>query len=279
MSTEVVAGMSYADYAARPGLRASYLAAINRASPGVAEYQRTHETDTPAMRWGTALHTMILEPERFANEYTIGGPVNPKTQQPYGSETVAFAKWAAEQQKPILTREEHRLIVGMADAIAAHPLARTIRDAPRKTELSLFWTLDDGTPCKARIDCLQDGVLWDIKTCRCAKRHAFHGAIASYGYHLKAAWYLDGACRCGLLKPDAIVRWLAVENAAPYALAVYRCGPMFLDLGHIAMERALATIGECRKANVWPAAYSQDEIVMEPEKWMEAEMPDVDLGD
>jgi len=271
--------MSYADYAARPGLRASYLAAIDSASPGVAEYQQAHEVDTPAMRWGSALHTMILEPDKFASDYTIGGPVNPKTGQPFGSETKAFNEWALTQTKPILTREEHRLIVGMADAIAAHPLARTIRDAPRKTELSLFWELDDGTACKARIDCLQDGVIWDIKTCRCAKKHAFHNAIMTYGYHLKAAWYLDGACRCGLVKADVIVRWLAVENAAPYALAIHRCGPMFLDLGHMAVERTLETIRECQKTNVWPSAYSQDELVMEPEPWAQAEMPDVDMGD
>lgn len=274
---EVVPGLSYKEYDARPGIRAGYLASVDRSTPGGAEYQRTHATETAAMRWGSALHCMVLEPDRFASEYTIGGPVNPKTQQPYGSETKAFNEWAVAQTKPILTRDEHRIIVGMADAIAAHPIARTIRDAPRQTELSLFWTLDDGMQCKARVDCLQDGWIWDVKTCRDAGYRGFQHSIAEYRYHMQAAWYLDGVTRAGLLNqsgPRCRVLWLAVENAPPYQLAVYQRSLDLLQIGHDANERALDVIRAREKARHWPTAYAQEVVMMNPPPWMAPNLED-----
>ena len=268
--TSVEPGLSYAEYAARPGLRAGYLAAIDRSTPGGAEFKARQGNDTASMRWGAALHCMVLEPERFAAEYTIGGPVNPKTSQPYGSETKAFSEWALAQTKPILTREEHRLILGMADAIGAHPVARTIRDSPRQTEVSIFWD-NDGVQCKARLDCLQTGVLWDIKSARSAKYRPFHHSIVEYGYALQAAWYMRGAAAVGM--PVQKFLWIAVENAAPYQIAVYRCSDTFWQFGHDRCDAALETYKQCAAKGVWPTAYAQEEILMEPEKWL---LPDED---
>ena len=273
-ATEVIEGMSYADYAARPGLRAGYLASVAGSTPGGAEYKRTHQEDTRAMRLGTAEHTILLQPEKFA-DYTIGGPINPKTGTEYGSDTVAFAKWAATQTKPLMTKDEHRCILGMTEAIAAHPIARTIRDAPRRTELSIFWQLD-GVPCQARLDCTQDGTIWDIKTCNDAnpKTGAFMRSVARYGYHQQAAWYLDGAQRCGVVGPRCRYLWLAVENAAPFQLAVYQCSLDLLEVGHLRNEAAVAQIAECRKTNVWPTAYAQEIVMMRAPAWM---LPEADV--
>jgi exodeoxyribonuclease VIII len=267
LAFEVVPNLSYAAYDASPGLRAGYLAALDRGTPGKAELTRSQPKDTAALRWGSALHTMILEPARFANEYTIGGPVNKKTGKPYGSDTVAFAEWAMGQVKPILTHEEFRLITGMADAIAAHPVARTIRDEPRQTELSVFWQLD-GTPCKARLDCLQPETIWDIKSCHDASYRGFERAIANFAYHMQAAWYLDGAGQAGLVKSGCRYLWIAVENAAPYALAVYQASLELLQVGHDRCEQAVALWRDCEKKKVWPAAYAQEVITMAAPRWM-----------
>ena len=273
--TEIIENMPYRDYAARPGLRATYLKAFAESTPASAEYQRTHQSDSAALRWGSALHCMILEPERFAAEYTIGGPVNPKTNAPYGSETKAFMEWAASQPKPILTREEHRLIVGMADSISAHPLARTIRDGPRKTELSIFWETA-GVPCQARLDCVQPRVIWDIKTCREASYRGFLRAIGQYSYHMAAAWYLEGAKAVGLINGSCRYLWLAVENAAPYNVAVYEASAELLAAGAEQNCAAVARYLECKDKGVFPASYANDAIVMDCPKWLQSE-PEVEI--
>ena len=194
--------------------------------------------------------------------------MNANTGQPYGSETKAFKEWSLAQTKPILTRDEHRIIVGMAESIAAHPVARTIRDTPRQTELSIFWTLDDGTKCKARIDCLQDGTIWDVKTCRDAGYRGFERSVAEYRYHMQAAWYLDGAGRAGLAQRGCRFLWLAVENAPPYQLCVYQCASDLLQIGHDANERALETLAKCDREKTWPTAYAQEVVMMAAPGWM-----------
>ena len=159
------------------------------------------------------------------------------------------------------------MILGMADSIAAHPVARTIRDEPRKTELSIFWELD-GTPCQARLDCLQDGTIWDIKSCRDASKICFQRSIIEYRYHMQAAWYIDGAYRCGLATPETRYMWIAVKNEPPYQLAVYQCSLDLLSLGHDLCEKVVAMWRECERTGVWPAAYSQEIIQMAAPAWL-----------
>lgn len=261
-----VEGMSYRDYAARPGLRAGYLAAIDRGAPGKAEWERQHPADTAAMRLGSALHCLILEPERFADEWSVGGPINERTGKPYGCETKAYLEWEAAQPKPVLPKELHAMLLGMADSIAAHPAARTIRDGPRKTELSLFWDWD-GQPCKARLDCLQPGVIWDIKSCRDASYRGFERSIAEYRYHMQAAFYVLGAGLCCYNNPVKYY-WLAVENSPPYALAVYQASIELLGVGHDHCEQAMARYAECKKVGNFPMSYADEIIQMAAPRWM-----------
>jgi exodeoxyribonuclease VIII len=274
----MVEGMSYHDYAAAPGLRASFLAALDRGCPAVAEYERTHPADSKAMRLGRALHSMILEPETFAEVYTIGGsPVNPRTNAPYGPETKAYLEWEAAQVRPIITTEEHRLVLGMAESVAAHPVARTIRDGPRQCELSLFWE-QEGIPCKARLDCLQMGErarIWDIKTCRDAGYRGFERAMADYRYHMAAAWYAQGL-QVALAPAVCQVQflWLAVENTPPYALAVYEACLDLLQVGYDKCAAAVELYKTCSKEKHWPAYYAKEAVLMAAPRWM---LPD-DFG-
>ena len=61
----------------------------------------TKDEDRPAYQIGRAAHTLILEGrQKFLAEYAIGGPINEKTGQPFGTTTKAFAEWAAAQGKP-----------------------------------------------------------------------------------------------------------------------------------------------------------------------------------
>src|SRR5262245_22205150 len=60
--------------------------------------------ECPAYLVGHAAHTVILEGlDAFHRRYAVGGPVNPKTGLPFGQASKAFADWAAEQGKQVLT--------------------------------------------------------------------------------------------------------------------------------------------------------------------------------
>ncbi len=85
------------------------------------------ERDTAAYLIGSAAHTLILEGrERYQREFAVGGPINPKTGQPFGSQTKAFAEWAAQQSKPVLSDAQAALVEQVAAAVRGHVFAREL---------------------------------------------------------------------------------------------------------------------------------------------------------
>ena len=57
--------------------------------------------DSPALLVGRATHVRILEGrDAYKSQFALGGPINPKTNKPFGSTTKAFAEWAQVQGKP-----------------------------------------------------------------------------------------------------------------------------------------------------------------------------------
>src|SRR5262245_45087788 len=70
---------------------------------------------------GSATHALVLEgPRAFHDQFGVGGPINPKTGRPFGPDTRAFAAWAEQLGKPILTREQYALVLQMAQSVQAH---------------------------------------------------------------------------------------------------------------------------------------------------------------
>lgn len=74
-----------------------------------------------------AAHTLILEGrDRYEAEYAVGGPVNPRTGQPFGSNTKAFAEWAERVGKPVLDDSQAALVEQMAASVREHLFAREL---------------------------------------------------------------------------------------------------------------------------------------------------------
>ena len=62
----------------------------------IAKTLKTEETD--AMRLGSAVHMLALEPERFDSQYAIvEGPINPSTGNPYGRDAKKFQVWLDQE--------------------------------------------------------------------------------------------------------------------------------------------------------------------------------------
>ena len=123
------------------------------------------DEDRPAYLVGRALHTLVLEGhEAFGKEYAVGGPVNPKTGELYGSSTKAFAEWAAQQGKPVLTFQQHDLVERMAEGVRGHGLARDLlsEGTPEGVVRAEYCQM----PCQIRMDWFDPHRgLVDLKTC------------------------------------------------------------------------------------------------------------------
>lgn len=181
---------------ARKGLAASILAAVFRepaeryhasakeflSSHALAEFRRCPQLyrrrrlglipdrDSAAYQLGRAAHTLILEGrEAYEQGYAIGGPVNPRTGQPFAAGTKAFSEWAASTGKEGLDDSQASLVERMAQGVAGHEtasglLAAGVAERVVRAELA-------GTACQARIDWLSfagEASLVDLRRVDCA---------------------------------------------------------------------------------------------------------------
>ena len=134
-------------------------------------------------------------PRGLRGEFAFGGPVNPKTGEPFGSRTKAFQEWADAQGKPVLTDDQVVLIENLNAAVHAHEhAAALLADGVPEGVIRADYC---GMACQARLDWLspQRGIV-DLKTCD--NLDWLQMDARSYGYVHQLAFYRSlAACVTG----------------------------------------------------------------------------------
>lgn len=228
----------------------SHRLGLLRQSPAHLRHEILNPTEqTDAMRFGSAVHTAILEPELFDKLYAVAPRVDRRT-------TVGKETWAAFQlengHKTAITADDMIAINGIKKAVAANSTAAALVAADGSAEMVGLWTDSaTGVQCKMRIDkCMFGlGALLDLKTTNDASRREFERSIFKYGYHRQAAMYLDGCAALGRQIEDYI--FVAVEKEAPYALAVYRLSDDIIALGRKENAALMQLYATCQRSNEW----------------------------
>ena len=226
---------------------------------------RVIEPPTPAMQLGTAIHSAVLEPDLFASDYVVvpeGAPRRPTkaqlTAKKPSDDSIAAIEWWREfdsryGNKTILTADDYTTCTSIQTNVLAHPAARTlIKDG--EAELSVLWRdAETGVLCKCRPDWMnyKANVMVDVKSTEDASPEGFQKSIAKYGYHVQAAWYLDGFKAATGTAPKAFV-FAAFEKKRPYATAFYYADEAMIELGRILYRERLNAYAECLKRNSWP---------------------------
>lgn len=182
---------------------------------------------------------------------------------------------AYEQGAVPLLLAQYEDVRAMAEALRNHPLAGPLLDRDRGTaEQSLFWTdRATGVPCRARIDWrtqLADGrtVVVDYKTTTSAAPDALARSVATYGYHVQGAFYLDGARAVGLADEHAVFLLIAQEKTPPYLPVVRQLDAAAMRIGHAEARRAREIWRDCTEAGVWPGYPAEAEFLSLP-TWFE----------
>lgn len=244
----VYPGVPFANYLAWNNVSKHQLDAIAR-SP--AHYRAALEQPrkrTPAMMFGAAVHSAILEPHEFARCYAQATELNKRTKA-----GKAACEDAAVAGVTLLKTDEWNAIQAIRDAIRAHPYA-SILLAPDdgEAEISIAWVDDEtGVPCRARPDFLNaiHNVCVDLKTCQDASLGGFTRAIVNYRYHMQSSFYTDGLAANGR---DVHFVFVAIETDPPYATGIYELSPADNELGRTLYKRALRVYQECLATDTWP---------------------------
>jgi len=245
----------YAEYDVWPGLSRGRLWTLYASTPRQFQWEQDHpeETTTEAMEDGQAIHAALLEPERFAETYATGGPINLRTCEPFGRNTKAYREWEAEQGKPCLSRATYDICKGICEAVHAHPFLGPLLKT-MEPEVSLQWVhAESGLLLKARLDAVnvKGGIILDLKSTQSAAAHRFGADAYRNGYLFQGGIYSDGFQAAAKREFRKYIL-AAVEKAPPYDIQCFELTPEQLELGRAQATDALRQYVLCQRFNDWP---------------------------
>lgn len=208
--------MPEAEYRKYPAINQSFLKDCWSVSPFYAEYRKNNPETSPALEFGSALHTYVLEKHKFAHEYCVAPDVDRRTKEG----KIAFNEFVLENggKKPI-KKQDFETIVGMDKAVdrlfaakdsmaEAVLIGEIVFDSPDMNEKRL--------PVKAKLDWVQfkggKAVIKDLKSI------ADITGVTSASYHnnwaIQSALYTD---LCNNLAQDGTdFYYIAVGKEPPH---------------------------------------------------------------
>jgi exodeoxyribonuclease VIII len=249
--TDGVHNISNEDYHAASGISRSKLLLMDK-SPyhfwyevysGVAE----KKDPSPSMNVGSAFHTLLLEPELFAQEFAVAPKMDRRTTA--GKEQ--YNKFMElSEGKIVLTDDQYAKASVMANHIKQHEIVTTLLD-DSVFEQSIFWTdKETGIQFKSRPDIWSSKMVVDLKTTADASIHGFTRSALNYGYYLQAGMAFE-ACKA-IGKPFEMFVILAAEKEAPYVPAVLIMDQEALKFGIAQFHSYKTRLKICLDSNKWP---------------------------
>lgn len=219
-------------------------------SPAHYLVERTKRNEpTEAMRIGTAVHTLILEPHREAEVIEMPA-FNARTAAGRADRDAWLAEHAGAQAFDAETLGRIRAAVA---AVRAHPGAALLLSDGVAERTVLWRDAAEGIECRARFDWHRaDGGIVDLKTTRDASASEFARSIASFQYHVSAAWYFLGAEHVLGATPPYWA-FVAVETDPPHGVACYVLDAASIRLGMDLCHRAVKRFAACLRDQVWPS--------------------------
>lgn len=187
---------------------------------------------TDSMVLGSLVHTLVIEPENFERDYYLMETFNLRTQ----AGKLAKERAIQESNGKIIVQEEFYIKAKeIAQTLLKSDLSNLFKNGAG--EHSFFGEID-GIPCKCRPDYFLEmnnqKIIIDLKTTKFggASPDNFIKSIASFGYYIQAAFYLE------LLKADEFI-FVAIETEPPYMMGIYELDNISLEFGLNEVKRGL----------------------------------------
>ena len=250
----VYRNMRPADYFAIDAFSNSLAGHMLRSPMHAQEYLRNPPEPTPSMVLGTAVDAIIFD---RLDEIAVAPECDRRTKE-------GKATWAdfcaLSEGRQVVKAEQFEAATAMAANVREHPAAASILSKlkPEDQQVAVVWQdKETGILCKGLLDMLAAsiGLLGDLKSTADAGPTEFPKSIFNYGYARQGAMYAEGLAAHGVTIQDFAI--IAVENEAPYPVAVYRLRDEDLLRGLGQFRKAINLYAECVRTGEWPG-YSND---------------------
>ena len=208
---------------------------------------------TPAQLLGDRLGESLLTPAIFANKYVLAPDFGARNRNPGKKQWDRFKLENASRE--ILEADVMGKITDMRNALQRNPTFMAMESEKGLAELSFVWVdPDTGVLCKGRCDWY--GALWgnrivcDVKTTSNGSELLWPKEIAKWGYHIQAAFYLDGL---NVIAPDDRTwLWACVESKPPFLTQMFQCDEDSIAEGRRRYKHYLELWKKCKESGLWP---------------------------
>lgn len=249
MKNKFIKDLQFKDYQKLDAINASLLKKIALSPAHLAAERDTERKDEKPLILGRAIHSAVLEPEKFKTDYIVAD-CQMRTAKGYKDLVIE------NPEKEIITRTENQMIQGICESLSRHKQARTLLEIESHNELSGVWTDPEaGILCKGRVDRYvndENGkpLIIDLKSTMDASYESFRKSIYNYGYHISAAYYLNGFTQVTGIEHTRFII-IACEKEAPYEIAVYELAADAIELGEAKRIQYLRKYKECMESGQW----------------------------
>lgn len=242
--------MTEKEYRNHSAISRSELWKIKESPEKFRYYKDNPIKSTPALIFGQAVHKIILENDKFFDEFAVlPHDIDRRT------------KAGREEYNNFISGNITKTIISEDDFLIATEIMRSVDNCEfctkllnGKKELPLFWVDElTGEECKCRFDCITkiggQNIIVDLKTCASADTETFMKEAIKYGYHVQAAMYSEGAKHNGYENPEFV--FIAVEKAPPYAVNIIQASEIFKRYGFDEYRNLLGIYHECKESGNW----------------------------
>lgn len=226
---------------------------------------------TPQMQFGTAIHTCVLEPENFDQQYTVMPEgLDRRTKE-------GKALWAEIEAsgKTALHADAMKKLLKIRASVHANPWFQSLLELNPQIETSIIF--DDLkirpdlfiAPC----DTYPNGCIVDLKSTSDATPEQFGRQVHNLEYLIQVALY------CEVFQMEyqtaALPEFylLAVESNAPYLCTPYQVTLEQTIMGQMRMHESLAALRECIASGVW-SGLSEQPVPLELPAWAYSQLED-----
>jgi hypothetical protein len=142
---------------------------------------------TEAMNFGTALHTLILEPEKFEIQIVVLGDDTKGNASIAKNKKAAVLEQAKQAKQVVITKAEYEKLIQLEQMLKESELVQNLLDGGTKEEW--FEQEIEGVPFCGKIDLSKPEFVLDVKTCQDCAPNRFRYTIFDYSYHLQGVMY------------------------------------------------------------------------------------------
>jgi exodeoxyribonuclease VIII len=223
---------------------------------------------TEAMRFGSYLHTLVLEPLKIPERYYVMPKVDRRTKE--GKNAYLDAINAAAT-KEVISMDDAELAELCANSILTHSsfqlFVPLIDDAVIEQPI-LFKCWGHDCRCKPDMVHIDSGICFDIKTAKGASPRAFATSVADFGYHRQAAFYLHALEQ--QYEKEFRFMFVVVETTAPYESAIYELDREAIRKGFDELCTLLDEYRMRLSMNDWSSEFTKGVNTLSLPKWYQS---------